>query len=208
MKEIITIQDIAELAKLKDTKLFSDSNTSNINIVEFFKEKYTINNYNFKESYYEKTKTENYTNNDISKFSDSNISNKEFLIFVKNHYNLLLTNYRHNRAKYNTTNKICEEIIKRKNYTLVKRIAHNSDVIIKTNKFDYFVDDTNKLIVVTRVLEDISEQELKKLVFAKSSPIFNGLNLFNRKINEYKKGLDDLEQSINFIKTNYSELII
>ena len=36
MKDIIRIQDIAELAKLKDIKLFSDSNTSNINIVEFF----------------------------------------------------------------------------------------------------------------------------------------------------------------------------
>lgn len=208
MNDFIRIQDIAELAKLKDIKLFSDSNTSNINIVEFFEEKYTINNYNFKESYYEKTKTEDYTNNDVSKFSNTNISYKEFLNFLKNHYNLLLTNYRHNRAKYNTTNKICEEIIKRKKYILVKKIDHNSDVIIKTNKFDYFVDDTNKLIVVTRVLEDISEQELKKLIFAKSSPIFNGLNLFNRKINEYKKGLDDLEQSINFIKTNYSELII
>ena len=176
--------------------------------MNFFKEKYTVNNYNFKESYYEKTKTEDYTNNDVLKFSNSNISVNEFLNFLKNHYDLLLTKYNYNRVNYNANNKLYEKYNNRKDYTLVKNIGYKSDIIIKTSKFDYFFDETNKLFVITRVSENISDQELKELVFNENSPTFHSLKDIKRNVDTYKKNLDDLEQSINFIKTNYSELII
>lgn len=57
MKDFIQIEDIAELVKLNNNrsiKLFSNSNTYNINIVEFFNTKYIVNKYAFNQSYYEK----------------------------------------------------------------------------------------------------------------------------------------------------------
>ena len=62
--------------------------------------------------------------------------------------------------------------------------------------------------MITRVSENISDQELKELVFNENSPTFHSLKDIKRNVDTYKKNLDDLEQSINFIKTNYSELII
>ena len=212
MKDFIQIEDIAELVKLNNNrsiKLFSDSNTYNINIVEFFNEKYIVNKYAFNLSYYEKQNQKEHNIKQILEFSNSNmILVKDFLFFLKNHYNVILTNYKYSKSNYNSNIKIYEKYIKRKTYTLIKDTEYKTNTIIKTNKFDYFIDDTNKLIIVTRVSENISDQELKKLVISNSSYIMSEINDFKRTADSYKRNLDRLEQSINFIQNNYSELVI
>lgn len=170
MKDFIQIEDIAELVKLNNNrsiKLFSNSNTYNINIVEFFNTKYIVNKYAFNQSYYEKQNQKEYNIGDVLEFSNSNMTLvKDFLFFLKNHYNVLLTSHKFTKSNYNANNRIYEKYIKRKTYTLVKNTEYKSNVIIKTSKFDYFIDDTNKLIIVTRLSElseNISDQELKKI---------------------------------------------
>ena len=215
MKDFIQIEDIAELVKLNNNrsiKLFSNSNTYNINIVEFFKEKYIVNKYAFNKSYYEKQNQKEYNIGDVLEFSNSNMTLvKDFLFFLKNHYNVLLTSHKFTKSNYNANNRIYEKYIKRKTYTLVKDTEYKSNVIIKTSKFDYFIDDTNKLIIVTRLSElseNISDQELKKLVISNSSSIMSQANDFKRVADSHKRNLDRLEQSLNFIQNNYSELVI
>ena len=88
MKDFIQIEDIAELVKLNNNrsiKLFSNSNTYNINIVEFFNTKYIVNKYAFNQSYYEKQNQKEYNIGDVLEFSNSNMTLvKDFLFFLKN----------------------------------------------------------------------------------------------------------------------------
>lgn len=51
-------------------------------------------------------------------------------------------------------------------------------------------------------------QELKKLVISNSTSIMSQANDFKRVADSHKRNLDRLEQSLNFIQNNYSELVI
>lgn len=212
MKDFIQIEDIAELVKLNNNrsiKLFSDVNTYNINIAEFHRDNYIVYNYRFRQSYFEKSNSKEYHIIDKLQFIESDMTLvKDFLFFLKNHYNVLLTSHKFTKSNYNANNRIYEKYIKRKTYTLVKDTEYKSNVIIKTSKFDYFIDDTNKLIIVTRVSENISDQELKKLIISNSTSIMSQANDFKRVADSHKRNLDRLEQSLNFIQNNYSELVI
>lgn len=163
MKDFIQIEDIAELVKLNNNrsiKLFSNSNTYNINIVEFFKEKYIVYNYRFRQSYFEKSNSKEYHIIDKLQFIESDMTLvKDFLFFLKNHYKLLLSNHKSNTSSYKINDRLYQKYYNRKNYILIKNIGYKSNNIIKTSKFDYFIDDDNLRIIVSRVSESISDQK-------------------------------------------------
>lgn len=212
MKDFIQIEDIAELVKLNNNrsiKLFSDVNTYNINIAEFHRDNYIVYNYRFRQSYFEKSNSKEYHIIDKLQFIESDMTLvKDFLFFLKNHYKLLLSNHKFNTSSYKINDRLYQKYYNRKNYILIKNIGYKSNNIIKTSKFDYFIDDDNLRIIVSRVSENISDQKLKELVVGKSSAIVGQIDDFKRNADTYKRDIDRLEQSINFIETNYSELVI
>ena len=61
---------------------------------------------------------------------------------------------------------------------------------------------------LSELSENISDQELKKLIISNSSSIMSQANDFKRVADSHKRNLDRLEQSLNFIQNNYSELVI